>query len=306
MPKKYTIAIHGGAGTILRSDLTPEKERAYREALLAAVEAGAGLLRAGGSALDAVETAVRSLEDCNLFNAGKGSVFTTEGKHEMDASIMDGRTLEAGAVGMVQGVRNPVSLARRVMERSGHVLLCGAGAEQFARDQGVAFEPPGYFYDEARYRQWQGVLKANRVALDHNSNKFGTVGAVALDHSGNLAAATSTGGLTNKKYGRVGDSPLIGAGTYANNASCAVSATGYGEFFMRGVVSYDVSALMEYQGLSLEAACRKVIMEKQVALGGEGGVIAVDGLGNLALIFNSEGMYRAWEREGETAGWGIW
>ncbi|MBK8492232.1 MAG: isoaspartyl peptidase/L-asparaginase [Saprospirales bacterium] len=306
MNARYSIAIHGGAGTILRSDLTPEKEQAYREALLAAVEAGATILKQSGSAMDAVEAAVRSLEDCSLFNAGKGSVFTNEGTHEMDASIMDGRTLEAGAVGMVKGIRNPITLARKVMDDSKHVLLCGAGAEQFGREMGVAFADSDYFYDEARFQQWQGVLQANQVALDHNSNKFGTVGAVACDHAGNLAAATSTGGLTNKKYGRVGDSPLIGAGTYANNATCAISATGYGEFFMRGVVAYDVSALMEYKGLSLEAACRKVILEKQVALGGEGGVIGVDTFGNIALIFNSEGMYRAWAQEGEDVGWGIW
>ncbi|MBK7410832.1 MAG: isoaspartyl peptidase/L-asparaginase [Saprospirales bacterium] len=306
MNARYSIAIHGGAGTILRSDLTPEKEQAYREALLAAVEAGATILKQSGSAMDAVEAAVRGLEDCSLFNAGKGSVFTNEGTHEMDASIMDGRTLEAGAVGMVKGIRNPITLARKVMDDSKHVLLCGAGAEQFGREMGVAFADSDYFYDEARFQQWQRVLQANQVALDHNSNKFGTVGAVACDHAGNLAAATSTGGLTNKKYGRVGDSPLIGAGTYANNATCAISATGYGEFFMRGVVAYDVAALMEYKGLSLEAACRKVILEKQVALGGEGGVIGVDTFGNIALIFNSEGMYRAWAQEGKDVGWGIW
>lgn len=306
MDHLYRIAVHGGAGTILRSDLTPEKETAYREALLAAVEAGALILDKDGSALDAVEAAVRSLEDCSLFNAGKGSVFTSEGTHEMDASIMDGGTLEAGAVGMVKGVRNPITLARKVLQGSKHVLLCGPGAEQFAREMNIPFEDPAYFYDEARYRQWQGVLKANQVALDHNSNKFGTVGAVACDRAGHLAAATSTGGLTNKKYGRVGDSPLIGAGTYANDRTCAISATGYGEFFMRGVVAYDISALMEYQGLSLEAACRKVILEKQVALGGEGGVIGVDAAGNIALVFNSEGMYRGWEQEGGAAGWGIW
>ena len=306
MNARYSIAIHGGAGTILRSDLTAEKELAYREALLAAVEAGATILKQSGSAVDAVEAAVRSLEDCSLFNAGKGSVFTNEGTHEMDASIMDGRTLEAGAVGMVKGIRNPINLARKVMEGSRHVLLCGAGAEQFGREMGVAFADSDYFYDEARFQQWQGVLQANQVALDHNSNKFGTVGAVACDRAGNLAAATSTGGLTNKKYGRVGDSPLIGAGTYANNATCAISATGYGEFFMRGVVAYDVSALMEYKGLSLEAACRKVILDKQVALGGEGGVIGVDTRGDIALIFNSEGMYRAWAKEGKDVGWGIW
>ena len=306
MKNLYSIAIHGGAGTIRRSDLTPEKETAYQRALLAAVEAGAAILRRGGSALDAVEASVRNLEDCSLFNAGKGSVFTSEGTHEMDASIMDGRTLQAGAVGMVQGVRNPVSLARKVMEASRHVLLCGPGAAQFARETGLPFEKASYFYDEARYRQWQGVLKADQVALDHNSNKFGTVGAVACDRAGNLAAATSTGGLTNKKYGRVGDSPLIGAGTYANNATCAISATGYGEFFMRGVVAFDVSALMEYRGLSLADACRKVILEKQVALGGEGGVIGVDNRGEVALVFNSEGMYRGWEREGAEPQWGIW
>jgi L-asparaginase / beta-aspartyl-peptidase len=304
--KGYSIAVHGGAGTILRSDLTPEAELAYREALLGAVEAGSLILRSDGLALDAVEAAVRFLEDCPLFNAGRGSVFTSEGVHEMDASIMDGRGLAAGAVAMVRGVRNPVSLARRVMEDGRYVLLCGEGAERFARERGLDFEAPEFFFTEMRYRQWQRAVRAGQVALDHNSSKFGTVGAVAIDRSGHLAAATSTGGLTNKQYGRVGDSCLIGSGTYARDGVCAVSATGYGEFFMRGVVAHDIAALMEYKGLTLEAACREVILEKQVALGGEGGVIAVDGAGNIALIFNSEGMYRGWEREGEKAEWGIW
>lgn len=292
---KFSIAIHGGAGTILRSLMTKEKEERYTAGLKAALDAGYKLLEKGASCLDAVEAAVIALENNPLFNAGKGSVFTHDGTHEMDASIMRGDTLEAGAVAGVRGVQNPIALARLVMEKTEHVMLCGAGAEAFARTAGVTFQPDEYFHDDFRHTQWQEALKEDRVQLDHSEGKkFGTVGAVALDVHGNLAAATSTGGMTNKKFGRAGDSPIIGAGTYANNKTCAISCTGHGEFFIRAVVAYDVSCLMEYKGLSLEEACRTVVNDKLVKLGGEGGLIAVDALGNVCLPFNSEGMYRGW------------
>ena len=302
MRKTYSIAIHGGAGTIRRTDLPPEKEQEYRRYLQAALQAGQEILQGGGTALAACTEAVVVLEDCPLFNAGRGSVFTHEGKHEMDAAVMEGQHLEAGAVTLVKGVRNPIRLAKSVLLHSDHVFLGGAGAEEFAREHQLAFEPPAYFEDDFRKEQWQEALKTDRIQLDHSTswpdNKFGTVGAVACDLHGNLAAATSTGGMTNKRYGRIGDSPLIGAGTYANNKTCAVSATGHGEYFMRGVVAYDIACLMEYQGLSLAEASDRVIHEKQKALGGEGGVIAVDALGNVALPFNSEGMYRGWCKQG--------
>jgi beta-aspartyl-peptidase (threonine type) len=240
------------------------------------------------------------LENNALFNAGKGSVFNHAGFHEMDAAIMCGSTLEAGAVAGVSGVRNPIMLANRVRLHSEHVLLTGAGAEIFAREQQLSFEPETYFHDDYRYEQWQQALAENSVTLDHTEDrKFGTVGAVALDRTGNLAAATSTGGMTNKKYNRIGDSPLIGVGTYANNATCAVSCTGHGEYFMRAVVAYDVSCLMEYKGLTLQQACDYVVQDKLVKLGGEGGLIAVDAAGNITLTFNSEGMYRAAKRNEE-------
>lgn len=296
----YSLAIHGGAGTILRSEMTTEREVSHRRALQQALTVGEQVLAAGGSALTAVEAAVKNLEDCEYFNAGRGSVFTHDGRNEMDASIMCGATLNAGAVAMVEGVKNPVSLSRLVMERSDHVFLCGPGAQEFARDLEVPILEPDYFFSDFRYQQLEEARAKNRVQLDH-SDKFGTVGAVALDLSGNLAAATSTGGLTNKRYGRVGDSSVIGSGTYANNATCAVSCTGYGEYFLRGVVAYDVSCLMEYQGLSLAEAADRVINHKQAAMGGDGGLIAVDHKGQIALPFNSEGMYRGWVRKGEKA-----
>ncbi len=285
--------------------MTAEQEASHRRALEQALAAGEQVLAAGGSALTAVETAVKSLEDCEYFNAGRGSVFTHDGRNEMDASIMCGATLNAGAVAMVEGVKNPVSLSRLVMERSDHVFLCGPGAQEFARDLEVPLFEPDYFFSDFRYRQLEEARAKNRVQLDH-SDKFGTVGAVALDLQGNLAAATSTGGLTNKRYGRVGDSSVIGAGTYANNATCAVSCTGYGEYFLRGVVAYDVSCLMEYQGLPLAEAADRVINHKQAAMGGDGGLIAVDHRGQIALPFNSEGMYRGWVRKGEKAGVAIY
>lgn len=296
--KPFGIAIHGGAGTILKSLMTEEKEKRYTSALQNAVENGHEILKKGGSALDAVEAAVVFLENFPLFNSGKGSVFTHTGTHEMDASIMDGLTKEAGAVGGVSGVQNPVSLARVIKEKSGHVLLCGREAEKFAKEQGVVFQPEEYFYEESRYQQWQEVKDTEGYQLDHTikngeGKKFGTVGAVALDLQGNLAAATSTGGMTNKRFGRVGDTPIIGAGTYANNETCAISCTGHGEFFIRAVVAYDISCLMEYKGMSLQEACNFVVMDKLVKFGGEGGLVAMDKNGNIEMPFNSEGMYRA-------------
>lgn len=294
------IAIHGGAGTILRSSMTPGLQQQYEEGLRSALDAGYNILAAGGSSLDAVAKAVVVLEDFILFNAGRGSVFNNAGGHEMDAAIMNGKTLEAGAVSGISHVKNPVILARTVMEKSEHVLLTGAGAEQFAKLNNLEFAGDDYFYSEARYNQWQEALKENVVQLDHTEKKFGTVGAVALDKQGNLAAATSTGGMTNKKFGRMGDSPIIGAGTYANNNTCAISCTGHGELFMRAVVAHDVSCLMEYKGLSLQEACDLVVHDKLVKIGGEGGLVAVDTKGNVALPFNSEGMYRGYRNTKET------
>ncbi len=296
-----SLAIHGGAGTITKTSMTAEKEKAYTSALKVALNAGFKVLESNGSAVDAVEAAVIELENSPLFNAGRGSVFTAEGKHEMDASIMDGSNLEAGAVTLVKQVKNPISLARKVMEHSVHVLLSGEGAEQFARNHGLSLEKQEYFYNEFRYRQWQQIKHTDKVQLDHTEqpkNLKGTVGAVALDVHGNVAAATSTGGMTNKRFGRIGDSPVIGSGTYANNKTCAVSCTGDGEYFMRAVSAYDVSALMEYKGVSLEEACRIVIKEKQPAIGGDGGLIALDVYGNITMPFCSEGMYRACRSSG--------
>ena len=293
MANSISIAIHGGAGTILRSSMTPELQQQYEVGLQEALDAGYKILDAGGSSLDAVEVAVMSLEDFPLFNAGKGAVFNNVGGHEMDAAIMFGKGLEAGAICGVSNVKNPVHLARAVMDHSDHVLLCGQGAEIFARQQVIPFEEDAYFYNEQRYQQWQQALKENKVRLDHSDKKFGTVGAVALDKNGDLAAATSTGGMTNKKFGRAGDSPIIGAGTYANNNTCAISCTGHGELFIRCVVAHDISCLMEYKGLSLKEACDLLVYEKLVNIGGEGGLIAIDKLGNIEMPFNSEGMYRA-------------
>ena len=289
------IAVHGGAGTVDRALLTPEKEAAFLAALTAAVRRGHGVLTAGGTALDAVEAAVRVLEDSPLFNAGRGSVFTAEGTHEMDAAVMQGSDLRAGAVAGVQNVKNPVALARLVMERSGHVLLSGRGAFEFAHRHKLPLEDDAYFFDAYRHAQWQEVRGTDAVRLDHDAGgkKFGTVGAVALDAQGDLAAATSTGGMTNKRWQRIGDSPVPGAGTYANNATCAISCTGNGEAFLRAVAAHDVHALMAYKGLSLEEAARVVVHEKLPPLDGEGGLIAVDRHGRVVLDFNSSGMYRA-------------
>jgi beta-aspartyl-peptidase (threonine type) len=288
----FSIAIHGGAGTILKNQLSAEKEQAYKSALRESLDAGFKILTAGGSAMDAVQAAVVSLEDCPLFNAGKGSVFTHDEKHEMDAAIMDGKTLRAGAVAGVTNLRNPVLVARSVMEKSEHVLLSGKGAEEFARRLNMQFESDEYFFSQMRYDQLRNIFDSEKTALDHSEKKFGTVGAVACDAKGNIAAATSTGGMTNKRYGRIGDTPVIGSGTYANNKTCAVSCTGHGEFFLRAVVAYDVSCLMEYKNFSLQQACEMVVLDKLVKLGGEGGLIAVDASGNSSLVFNSEGMYR--------------
>ncbi len=291
------IVIHGGAGTILKTEITTEKEVAYKLALKEALQKGFAILSAKGSAIDAVTAAIVSLEDCPLFNAGKGSVFNAEGRHEMDASIMSGDNLSAGAITGVMNVKNPIVLAKTVMQQSEHVFLMGEGAEIFARKHELKFELDDYFYDEFRYQQWLKIKGTDTITLDHSKEKkFGTVGAVALDAFGNLAAGTSTGGMTNKRYGRVGDSPIIGAGTYANNATCAISCTGHGELFIRNVVAYDISCLMEYKGLSLHEACRIVVHEKLVKMGGEGGLIAIDAQGNIALPFNSDGMYRGWMR----------
>ncbi len=297
--KNFAIAIHGGAGTILRNQMTAEKEALYKKGLMDAIELGNKILAAGGSSIDAVEAAVESLENFPLFNAGRGAVFTNKGTHEMDASIMDGYTLEAGAVSGISNVQNPVKLARLIKEKSGHVFLSGKEAEEFARIQHVQFQPDEYFFTEERYKQWQEVKNTDSYQLDHadkSEKKFGTVGAVAIDIYGNLAAATSTGGMTNKRFGRVGDTPMIGAGTYANNKTCAVSCTGHGEFFIRAVVAYDVSCLMEYKGMTLNEACLFVVKDKLVKLGGEGGLIAIDKNANIELVFNSEGMYRAWKK----------
>lgn len=296
--KTFSLAIHGGAGTLVKGLMTSELEMKYKAALKASLTEGYKVLENGGSALDAVEVCVKFLEDSPLFNAGKGSVFTAEGTHEMDAAIMEGKNLNAGAVSLITGIKNPVTLARDVMEKSYHVFLAGEGAIQFAKSCGYALENPNYFYDEVRFQQWQGIKDSDSFQLDHSvkkEGKFGTVGAVACDQFGNIAAATSTGGMTNKKWGRIGDSSIIGAGTYANNKTCAVSCTGSGEFFIRGVVAYDVSCLMEYKGMTLEEASNETIHKRMQEINGDGGLIAVDAKGNIAMPFNTEGMYRAFK-----------
>lgn len=299
--QKFSIAIHGGAGTILREDMTEELEIAYREALKQSLDAGYAVLDNGGTAVTAVKAAVIYLEDNDLFNAGKGAVFTKKGVNELDAAIMDGKTLEAGAVAGVRNIRNPIELAEEIMLHSGHVFLSGKGANDYAIRQGIKLEPDEYFYSQYRYDQWREIRDSDLYQLDHKSDKlvglmhdkkFGTVGAVACDREGNIAAATSTGGMTNKRYGRIGDSPMIGAGTYANNKTCAISCTGHGEVFIRAVAAYDVSCLMEYKNMSLQDACAEVVMKKLPAMHGDGGLIAVDAQGNTALVFNSAGMYR--------------
>ena len=296
---KTALAIHGGAGTILKSEMTEALENEYKKGLENSLRAGWEILQKKGSSLDAVEASVIELENFPLFNAGRGAVFTHEGRNEMDASIMDGKNLAAGAVAFVKNVKNPVKLARLVMERTEHILLGGEGANEFAKEMGVEFANDEYFFTEHRYLQLQKALAENRILLDHSAEKnkpMGTVGAVACDAHGNLAAATSTGGMTNKKFGRIGDTPIVGAGTYAENATCAVSCTGHGEFFILGATAFDVSARMKYKNLPLEEAAHEAIAY-QTQIKGEGGLIAVDSLGNISLPFNSEGMYRGWTTE---------
>ncbi|RYY70362.1 MAG: isoaspartyl peptidase/L-asparaginase [Chitinophagaceae bacterium] len=301
----FSIAIHGGAGTILKEDMTEELEAAYIAALKEALDAGYAILAQNGSATEAVLAATVSLENNSLFNAGKGSVITKKGEHEMDAAVMQGSDRSAGAVAGVKNIRNPVLLAKEIMQNSNHVFLSGDGAREFAIRQGVKMEADEYFFSQFRYDQWKAMRDSDTYALDHTQQKvehlmkdkkFGTVGAVACDHLGNIAAATSTGGMTNKKFGRIGDSPVIGAGTYANNKTCAISCTGHGEPFIKAVAAYDVSCLMEYRKLSLQDAMDEVVNTKLVALEGEGGMIGVDAENNIAMMFNSAGMYRAMKK----------
>ncbi len=303
--QKYVMVIHGGAGTILKKNMTPEKEAAYVAELTKSLKIGYEVIKSGKSSLDAVEAAIHVMEDSPLFNAGKGAVFTHDGRNEMDAAIMDGETLMAGAVAGVTVIKNPISAARAVMEKSEHVMMIGPGAEVFAKQAKLEIVDPKYFFTKER---WDGLQKAIqqdsvKTVLDHGSTKtqklgsqnrdykFGTVGAVALDKAGNLAAGTSTGGMTNKKYGRVGDSPIIGAGTYANNATAGISCTGWGEFYIRNVVAHDISAMMEYKNMSVAEAA-KVALEKVGKMGGDGGLIAMDQKGHVTMPFNTAGMYR--------------
>ncbi len=319
---KWAIVVHGGAGVIERADLTPDQEAAYRAAMTRVTQAGGEVLAGGGSALDAIETAIGILEDDPLFNSGRGAVFTAEGRNELDASIMDGATLKAGAVAGVTRTRHPISLARAVMEKSPHVMLMGAGADTFSRETGLEQVEPAYFYTERRWRSLERFLNENNLpvparpegaatpdeaaGLAHDEGKYGTVGVVALDQAGHVAAGTSTGGTTGKRWGRVGDSPIIGAGNYASDASCAVSATGTGEYFIRLTVAREVCALVEHKGLSLQAAADEVIQTKLTALGGDGGVIAVAPDGQMAWSYNTSGMYRARLADGEPLSVGIY
>ena len=298
----FSIVIHGGAGTILKEDMTPELEKAYSQGLDEALSAGYAVLEQGGAASNAVKAAIVVLEDNLLFNAGRGSVFTKKGVQEMDAAIMDGKNREAGAVAGVRNVRNPIELAAEVMHNSNHVFLSGKGANDFAIKQGIKLEPDEFFFSQFRYDQWKAMRDSDNYSLDHThqgleelmkDKKFGTVGAAACDKEGNIAAGTSTGGMTNKKYGRIGDSPIIGAGTYANNATCAISCTGHGEPFIKAVAAYDVAAHMEYKGLSLHDAMNEVVHKKLIVLEGEGGMIGIDAKANISMMFNSAGMYRA-------------
>ncbi len=289
----FAIAIHGGAGTILKKNMTPELELEYKSKLEEAVRKGYEVLKKGGTSLDAVQQSIIILEDSPLFNAGKGAVFTSDGKNELDASIMDGKTLKAGSCAGVTVVKNPILLANSIMNQSEHVMLTGKGAEKFAQEQGLEIVDPSYFYTERSYKALERAKKAEEEKKNQQKDsKFGTVGCVALDQFGNLAAGTSTGGMTNKKWGRVGDAPIIGAGTYANNNTCAVSGTGWGEFYIRTVLGHDISALMEYKEEPIKSACKKV-MDKVNDLGGNGGIIAIDKKGTINFEMNTEGMYRA-------------
>lgn len=302
--QNFGLVLHGGSGSMERGKMSQELEAEYLAKLEEAVKAGYEILENGGSSLDAVEKTINILEDSPLFNAGKGAVFTNDKKNELDASIMDGKTLNAGAVASLTTIKNPISLARSVMEKSEHVMLAGKGAEAFAIEQGFELVPPSYFQTERRLKSIENILQREKEEAENNTQaalndlllldeKFGTVGCVALDKHGNLAAGTSTGGRNNKKWGRIGDSPIIGAGTYANNKTCAVSSTGWGEFFIRGVVAYDISALMEYKGLTLKEATNEVVQNKLHTMGGSGGIIAIDHNGNMSMEFNTKGMYRA-------------
>jgi L-asparaginase / beta-aspartyl-peptidase len=302
----FGMAIHGGAGTLPRADMSADAERRYRAGLKEAIDAGFAELAAGGTSMDAVTRAVVLLEDNPLFNAGKGAVFTLDGRNELDASIMDGSTLKAGAVCGVTRIRNPVQLARAVMEKSEQVMLAGAGAEEFAAAQGFSFVPQSYFYTPERWMQLERIRSGDAGLSALTISHIGTVGAVAVDARGRLAAATSTGGMTGKRYQRIGDSPIIGAGTYADDRSCAVSATGHGEVFIRTVVAHDICSRMRFGGRSVGEAVREVVLGELPALGGEGGVIAIDARGEIAIEFNSEGMFRASRREGEEMRIGIY
>jgi L-asparaginase / beta-aspartyl-peptidase len=304
-----TLVIHGGAGTIRRENMTPEKEEAYHNALHQALDSGYAVLQRGGKSLDAVIASIKIMVDSPLLNAGKGAVFTHEGKNELDAAIMDGSNLMAGSVAGVTIIKNPITAAYAVMTNSEHVMLIGKGAEKFAEDQGLEIVDPSYFFDSTRYQQLlkQKDKEAGKQTSFYDpfikDKKFGTVGAVALDQYGNIAAGTSTGGMSNKKYGRVGDAPIIGAGTYANNKTCGISGTGWGEYFIRLSVAHDISAMMEYGGLSLQAAADSVVMKKVPHLGGDGGVIGLDRQGNISMTFNTDGMYRGYitkKGEGKT------
>lgn len=324
MSDSWTLVIHGGAGNITQGSLTPEREAAYNAALQEALKTGNAILKDGGSSLDAVEATIQVLEDSPLFNAGKGAVFASSGQNELDASIMDGRDQNAGAVAGVTTVKNPISAARAVMEKSPHVLLAGEGADAFASEQGLEIVEPSYFYEEARFKRFQEMQEREvlekklreemngsprNTEQDNDSgslepaptdSKFGTVGAVAIDRYGNMAAGTSTGGMTYKRWGRIGDSPLIGAGTYAKNETCAVSCTGHGEYFIRGMVAYDLCAKMEYEDAECEEAAEEIIHEKLPQLGGSGGLIAVDEEGNVVWQFNTQGMFRG---SADQSGW---
>ncbi|KVK97053.1 isoaspartyl peptidase/L-asparaginase family protein [Burkholderia ubonensis] len=320
MTSPAIVAIHGGAGTILREAMNTDTELQYRAELAAILRAAQAVLADGGSALDAVSVAVRMLEDCPLFNAGRGAVYTADGTHELDAAIMDGATLAAGAVCCVTRVRNPVLAARRVMEASEHVMFAGAGADAFAAAHGLELVEPGYFCTEARHAQWLKARDAAGALLDHDAatfafgdgapldpdRKHGTVGAVARDLHGHVAAATSTGGITNKQPGRVGDSPIIGAGCYADDATCAVSSTGTGEMFIRLATAHDVAAQIAYRGVSVAEAAYDVVMNKLPRIAGRGGIIAVDAHGNVAMPFNTDGMYRGYARVGAAPVVGIY
>jgi beta-aspartyl-peptidase (threonine type) len=300
-PKTFGLAIHGGAGTLPRAEMDGEREAVYRAGLGEALDAGFAVLQAGGTSLDAVTRAIMNLEDNPLFNAGRGSVFTLDGGNELDASIMDGKTLKAGAVCGLTHIKNPIELARTVMEHSEYVMLSGAGAEEFALSRGVALVPRSYFHTAERWRQLERIRSGDALLSALTISHVGTVGAVALDGEGRLAAGTSTGGMTGKRYNRIGDSPIIGAGTYADNRSCAVSATGHGEIFIRAAVAHDICSRMRFGGRTLDAAVHEVVLEELPALHGEGGVIAIDHQGEIAMEFNSEGMFRASRRAGEAA-----